>query len=97
MRGAQADAKILGDSELGENLTALRNQGDASPGAAIGRQRTDISIAERDGARRMLEQTHDVLHQRRFPDAVAAHDAGNLALGHVHGYAAKGLDHAVGE
>jgi hypothetical protein len=95
--GFEADLEILGDRQFREYLPTLRNQRDAGPGPLMGGQSADNFLSQRHSSRGLLEEPHDVFHQRGFADAVAAHLAGHFSLRHLHGQIVQGLNHAVGE
>ena len=81
--GDEADAKIFEDGHVGENFSALRDIADALPGAAVGRQCGERLVVERDGAGTGPQQAHDAFQQGGLADAVAAHEANDLADRHV--------------
>src|SRR5206468_3493055 len=77
--GDRADAQILPDGEVRENVAALRNITDAVAGALVGLEAKEFDLIERHGTDVGLHQADDGFERGGFADAVAAHEADNLA------------------
>ena len=95
--GFEADPKVVGDGELGEDLPPLRHQRDAVAGATVGGQGGDIPVVEVDRAAVGPQDPHDHLQQCGLADPVAADHAGDPPRGHGRGDPVQGLDGPVGE
>src|SRR5215218_10236765 len=91
----KAGAQVLLDREQRKNLAALRHERDAPPRALEGGERRHVLAVPEDAAAGRALLTDDRAHQRGLADAVAAHDAGDLARFGGERDRAQGLGGAV--
>src|SRR5690606_9856649 len=76
----QADAQVVFDAELREDLPALGHVADADACSGVSGLVREIRVLELDGAALDRDDAHDGLEQGGFADAVAPHQTGAAAL-----------------
>ena len=79
--GAEAD--VLDDGELREDLSALRHQDEPAAGDPVRRQRVDAPVVEHDRSRDRAQEPRQRPHGRRLAGAVRAQQRDGLARPHV--------------
>ncbi len=93
----EAGLEVLLHRQQREDLAALRNIGDAAPGAGMRRQPGDVAVLPEDAAARDRLVPDDRAQQRGLADAVAAEHAGDAPGLGLEGDAAQRLRSAVVE
>src|SRR2546425_11340602 len=93
--GVRAHLQVLEDGQLGEELAAFGDVGDAQPHDLL--RRTPVDPASREGHRapRRRHQAGDGLEWRRFTRAIGPEQRDDRALRYLEGYALGRLDTAV--
>src|SRR5262249_60111331 len=86
-----ADAHVLGDGHVGEDLSLLGYIGDAGTSDAEGALTGNVLALENDAPAGRLHEAHDGFQCRGAAGAVAAKQAHDLTLPDFHGYAMQDM------
>src|SRR5207253_9633584 len=93
-RVLHAEEQVLADAEGGKDVAVLGDVAEALARDDVGRQRTDLRVAEANGAGG-VDVAHDRPDGRRAPDTVAPEQADDLAVPDGQGHAVQDVALAV--
>src|SRR5437764_1435313 len=76
----EAEAEVLGDGQVGEDVPTLRDERDPEPRDVLGRAAADRAPVQPHVAAGDRDDAHDRVQRRRLPGSVRADQADDLAL-----------------